>query len=260
MEKDTDYARINYSRNANKIGLETFSLDKYNIFDRPVDGLIVDLNIQLKTLTAEHDKILKLRSTDPEKYHELQEIAHQTGHNLLDQAYDDLQSELYIYEELFSLYEMKIIYAFKHLEINIKTLISAAYQEKDKQLYKWENLIQYMKLKGLDISKLNGYSEVNELRMLNNNLKHSKEIDNDVKNIKEFQKKKTITHHDIDLFYKRICAFPYKFLQSLSTAIYNDLYNFTDEKIMKMAKSFALRMNKNEASTFAETILKFYNH
>lgn len=101
---------------------------------------------------------------DRNKFDEIEEIAQQTSHSLWIRMHEYIISPSYIEDELLVLGEMKIIYAFKYLKINIKKLVSASYSEKNmKELYKWENLVQYLSNKNINISTLNGFKEVNQL-------------------------------------------------------------------------------------------------
>lgn len=108
--------------------------------------------------------------------------------------------------------------------------------------------------------KIKCYSEINELRNLNNNLKHSDDITNDTKIsiIREFKKRSFIQYEDILTFYKRIEIAPYTFIHSLSDLIYNDLYVFDENRIDNEADKIALRMTENEAKLLIEKLKKKY--
>ena len=58
-----------------------------------------------------------METNNPEKFQELEEQVERTGHSLYSQMHDYIRTAIYIEEELTTLFEMKIIYAFKHLEI-----------------------------------------------------------------------------------------------------------------------------------------------
>ncbi len=254
------YNQIEESREMNKISLDTFTFDKHNILDYPVDKLIEDLKSQIDKLYADHNKWMDLAENNPTRYQELDEIAQQTGHSLSIQMYQYIEEASYLQDELFALYEMKIIYAFKHLEINIKKLISAAYNDKSvNKQFKWENLKQYLASKNIDVSQIEGYNEVNQLREINNSLKHSNELNNDIlKKFPEFKNEKTISHEVLEIFYKRVKKSPTIFLTSLSSKIYDNLYVFSDSRISSIAKSFALRMDKEIAEKIAQELLNHY--
>jgi len=107
--------------------------------------------------------------------------------------------------------EMKVVYLFKTVEIIIKSLIHTAYLETGtKKFYIWKNMENYFNNIGIKISNLDGYTELTELRELNNNIKHSERINDDIEN-----------------FYNRIKPKIQNFVKSLGKAIIEDL----DEKI-----------------------------
>ncbi len=244
---------LNTKRETNKIGLATFALYKNNILDRPIDTLI-------KELEHEYSEQLKWINLEPEnldKHEELDEIAKQTAHNRM---HDYVRAASYIQDELSTLFEMKIIYAFKHLEIEIKNLISASLNDKSIGKYsKWDNLIQYLKSKNIDIKEVKDYREVNQLRTVNNSLKHSNDqIDNSLKGIEEFKEIEYANYETLQKFYNRVKESSNSFLSSLSSAIYENLYEFNDEKIEKISKSIVLRMDKSNADKLIEQIKKKY--
>lgn len=251
---------LNDKRETNKIGLETFAMNRYNILDRPIDTLIENLEKELEKKYLEHQKWIELESENPDRFNELEEIAQQSGHSLHIQMHDYIRTASYIEEELSTLFEMKIIYAFKHLEIEIKNLISASFNDSSIERFsKWENLIQYLKTKKIEIKLLDNYKEVNQLRTVNNFLKHSNaKIDDSIKWIEEFKETKNINYEILEKFYARIKNSSNAFLSSLSNAIYKSLYEFNDEKLDRIAKSIILRMDKNNADKLIEKIKNQY--
>jgi hypothetical protein len=251
---------INTKRETNKIGLETFALDRYNILDRPIDKLIKELKKDLENEYSEHQKWIDMETNNPEKFQELEEQAERTGHSLYFQMHDYIRTVIYIEEELTTLFEMKIIYAFKHLEIEIKNLISASFNDNSiGKLSKWDNLIQFLKSKKINISEIKDYREVNQLRTVNNSLKHSNEqIDNSLKGIEEFKEVESVTYDVLEKFYKRIKESSNSFLSSLSVAIYKNLYEFDDDKLERISISIALRMDEQNAKKLIEKIKNKY--
>lgn len=245
----------------NKMSLDSYVLDKHNVLDDPIDKLIDNLGHKLKSNREEHDKWRKLEMENPEKYSRLNEIAQRTGHGIEQQLLDYILENVYIEEEITALMEVKIIYAFKHFEINLKKLIRAAYDDKnfDKN-YKWESIRQYLILKSIDIRNIENYSEVNQLREINNAIKHSENYfeNNDLKDkIPEFKNKET-SIRDLYKCYNRIKKSPNMFLQSLSSKIYEDLYDFTEDKIDKLAESIAIRMDYKDAQKLIEKLKENY--
>lgn len=245
----------------NKMSLDSYVLDKHNVLDNPIDKIISNLGHKLKSNWKEHDEWRKMEDENPEKYNNLNEIAQQTGHSLEQQLYDYYIENVYIEEEITALLEVKIIYAFKHFEINLKKLIKAAYDDRnfDKN-YKWESIKQYLSLKNIDIKNIEHYTDIDQLREINNAIKHSENyFENcDLKNkIPEFRNNEA-SIRELYKFYNRIKKSPNLFLQSLCSKIYQDLYDFTEDKIDKLAESIAIRMDYKDVQILIEKLKNNY--
>ena len=65
-------------------------------------------------------------------------------------------------------------------------------------------------------------------------------------------------YSDLETFYLRVKKSPDIFLTSLVSFVFKDIYTFTHERISEIAKSFALRMDKNVAIEFHEELMKHY--
>ncbi|MCZ2084486.1 MAG: hypothetical protein LC112_09445 [Flavobacteriales bacterium] len=251
-----------YERRAtSKIALETYVLDKYNSLDSPIEKVISELGKRLKKNWKEHDNWINIQNTNPEQYQKLKDNADDYGNSLEQQLHFYIIEIINIEEEILALLEVQIIYAFKHFEINLKKLVRAAYNDEsfDKN-YKWESVKQYLNSRNINIKTIKNYAEVNQLRDLNNAIKHSETyFENDYlqKLIPEFQGK-NISIRNLFKFYKRIKDCTNSFLHSLSLEIYNDLYNFDDEKLNSIAESLALRMDKENAEALINRIRDFY--
>jgi hypothetical protein len=258
--KENSEKSISQERQMNKIGLDTFTHNKENILDYPIDKLIEELKSKIKEAYSEHDKWMELEQNNPEKFNELEEKANQSGHSLQFQMYGYIQDAHYLEDELFALFEMKIIYAFKHLEINIKQLLFAAYQDNYiNRQFKWDTIVQFLNSKSIIAKDVTDYENINQLRNVNNSLKHSnKVVDQSIKNITEFKDRDTIHYIDLEVFYNRVKKSPNKFLTSLVAYIFSDIYFFSNERILELAKSFALRMDKKDVIEFSEELLKLY--
>ena len=257
---DNQENSLNEKRETNKIGLETFTMNRYNILDRPVDILIKDIKKEIQREYAEHQKWIDIKENNPNRFEELNQIAQQTDHSIEFQMHNYIQNISYLEDELATLYEMKIIYAFKHLEIEIKNLISAAYNDKSiSKSSKWDNLISYLKSKNIDINDIKQYREVNQLRTVNNSLKHSNEqLDKSLNGIEEFKEAEFINYEILEQFYLRVEDSSGTFLSFLSFAIYDNLYVFNEEKLDRISNSIVSRMNKENADKLIEKIKEKY--
>jgi len=258
--KDDSPEDIWEKREMNKMGLDTFLMYKENVLDSPIDNLIESLKTQLIAANSEYQKLMKLEQSNPKEYMELEEKENLKGTSLQSAIMNYFQEIIYLEDELFVLFEMKIIYAFKFLEINIKQLLSAAYEDNFiKRQFRWESISQFLNSKNILIKDLNDYENIDQLRNVNNSFKHSdKVIDQNTKNIKEFQNKDTLNFIDLESFYNRVKKSPNIFLSSLVSNVFKDLYSFPHEKIFAIAKSFALRMGKKDAIEFSHELLKLY--
>lgn len=239
MSKNLNTEEIDFYRETYKLGLETFTLNlKQNTFDDSVNQVIAKLQEEL--------------NQEIEDYIEIQYDSKNSG-----EIYSlDID---YLEDKLLALIEMNIVYVYKDFEINLKKLISASYGINTKEFYKWDNIINFLKSKNIKYNELAGYEEINQLRMVNNSIKHSTSvIDEKVRKIPEFVDLKYMRHYELIAFFKRTKDFPYKFLCVLSTEIYKDLYEFNDVRLNKIAELYALRMDKNTAQRFIEFLNKKY--
>jgi hypothetical protein len=235
MTENFNPEQIDYYRETYKIGLDMFTFNlKQNTFDESVSEVVRKLQAEL--------------NEEIENYIEIQYDPKNTG-----QTYAlDID---YLEDKLLALIEMNIVYVYKDFEINLKKLISASYNVNAKEFYKWENVANFLKSKNIKITDLIGFEEINQLRIVNNSVKHSTSIiDEKVKKISEFVELKYMRHNELIQFYKRTKDFPFKFLCSLSTEIYKDLYEFNDNRLSKIAELYALRMDKETAQKFIELL------
>ena len=163
-------------------------------------------------------------------------------------------------EDLLAINEMRIIYLFKNLEIGMKSMINTAYSSVNlKSLHKWENMKDYFAEKSIRLSLLTGYQEADQLRKVNNNIKHSMELNSDVKLITEFRGMDFFTHDSISIFCERIKPGLEKFQSELSEAVINERFDFTDEKIETIAKDMYERMEEKDAIKLMDKLKAKYS-
>jgi len=206
---------VGEEREMNKVSLATYSLDKRNNFDYSADQVIKKLQEEnQKTLDA-HKGMSDLYENENEKFNALADQTGMSYHELLNESRDSLINVMYGEEEVLTFLQMKIIYAYKHLEINIKMLLKAAYPDAQELLKK---------------------------------------------KIPEFTDKQFLHYSDVKNFYERVKDFPAKFLDALCAAIYDEQYEFDDDKLKQIARSLALRMDKHAANKFIAFFAGFYNN
>ncbi|MEO7214927.1 hypothetical protein [Mucilaginibacter sp.] len=140
--------------------------------------------------------------------------------------------------------EMRIIYLFKNFEIGVRLLIEQVYKDSGfSDFYKWDSLKNFFKGLGIIMSKISGYAETNELKNVNNQIKHGYELSKDVKGIKEFANAEAITYLNCEQFYKRIHDKVNSFLANLSQAVYDERYEFEQDRIKAIAFEYKNRMD-----------------
>ncbi|WP_417940778.1 hypothetical protein [Flavobacterium sp. RS13.1] len=230
---------IEARRETAKLGLQTFFMDVENNFhDRISD----------EAIHIFEKKIIDANTKDRSDEYERGDYSGPT-------------MEIYFMEqELKAISEMKIIYAYKHFENKLKFLLGAAYGVSKSKMFKWEFVIEFLNEKNIDIKNVNCYTEINELRNLNNSIKHSDDMKNDsrVMSIQEFKEKRIILYEDLLVFYKRIENAPSAFIYSLSDYIYKDLYVFDENRIDQEAEKIALRMTEDEATILIKKLKEKY--
>lgn len=142
------------------------------------------------------------------------------------QAYHEYQNLVYIddilEEEVMALLEMQIIYSYKQVEIALKKFILLFEPTgKDIKTYKWYQLKNKLKSLSVDVEESLGYSSVNELRLVNNSLKHSEKISKDVKKLKkkEFCNSDKFTPQSLALFHSNFIKNKVVFLNSIAHSV-----------------------------------------
>lgn len=172
------------------------------------------------------------------------------------------QMQIYLVEkELFSMSEMRVLYAYKHFETHLKWLISASYGIEEKKLFRWEFVMDYMNSKKIDLSKFSNYSQIKDLQNLNNSIKHSRNLINSkTQNIIEFRGRKSVNFRIMGEFYERIKDSPKDFLFELTEKIENDLYEFDNERLDAMTKKIAERMDVETMREYIQRLEKITKH
>lgn len=246
---------IHKNRDYNKINLQTWTMDLKNVFDSPVDKLIEDIKKKCIAVQNEHDEWTRLEENENERYKAIEEQAEHYEINLLQQRYDYILDLIYYQEQMQAILEMKVIYSFKSLEINLKKLLATAFKLNNvKEFYRWEYVIRFLANNNIDVKKVMYFKEIDELRLVNNFLKHSHSFDQSLKIIQEFSSVNEIRLLELEQFYNRISFAPQRFLEGLSISIYQELYEFNDQKLMSIATELALRLETKDALKLKDTI------
>lgn len=123
--------------------------------------------------------------------------------------------------QLLALYEMKALYLYKEIEIRLKTLIFSKYQQRTEKLSNLSTLTDFFLEKNVDIKIVNGYEEIDNLRRVANDLKHSLEI-NTSKGIPEFIGKLTFNAQSLHDFMQNKLYVAEVFFERLILKINNE--------------------------------------
>ena len=251
--------QIHYQREISQFNLATFSHDAYNRFDSVADQAIRQLEKENEKTGEDYNTWEKLKEEDPEKWNQLKEKYERKDMDFEGMVDGMMIDVIYRTEEMIVLMEMKIIYAWKHLEIHIKKLIATAYPGTDiKPFYQWSNLVAFLKSRMIAIEGLDNYTEIIQLQQVNNKAKHTDNIHEHLQHIPEFRGEYAASYENFADFYKRVKDAPQKFLTALSKAIFQELYAFDQDKIHSMAVGLALRMNKETALKLMQELNELY--
>ena len=245
--EEFDFNEYEAERFSAKTYLDTFTIDLYNSFEPSADKEIERLINEIDKLKSKYNKLDKKDATGKTDQ-EIMDIEVDMHYCLIDIEY--------VKDELWALIEMKIIYSFKFLEINIKKLIRTGFSEtQTKDFYKWDSLNSFLKGKNIKPYKLKGFQEVTQIKDVNNSLKHSGEFNDEIKKrIPEFKDKGNISFYELDSFYSRVKDFPKIYLGELASAIQVELYEFNEQKIDEIADNIACRMEKKDMEKLIEAI------
>ena len=250
---------IKYNKHSEQHALDTFTFEYNNNLDRPIDKLIKSTQENLNDLSKKYQYYQKLQNDKSEDYWKLERKYRRSGGVdmlMMDQIVDIV----FIEDELKAISETKIIYGYKHFEINLNKLIRVSFGRNNNiKTFRWEDIKNFFKSKGIIISQIKGYDKLNQFRLINNMIKHSDyKIDSKIQAIREFSHSTEISHRELLNFYNRIKQCPQIFLSSLIREIWNHLYEFDERRIDKIAEDFALRMDKKTADNFIASLKKKY--
>jgi hypothetical protein len=208
---------------------------------------IEDNNELYKKLETEQESL-------SEKYKETG-VPDQNDIILLEDLGESSMHTGWLYENLTSIYEMRIVNLFRSLEIDLKYKLESAYKDVDtKQFYRWDILISFFETKNMTPKTLNGYQESDQLRRVNNQIKHGGGINNNIKNIQEFTLLSHFDSDSLEKFLSRVYKPVNIFFTEITKKIYADLYQFDDNRLDKLALSYKDRMDGDTISRLIEKL------
>jgi hypothetical protein len=125
-------------------------------------------------------------------------------------------------EELMAMHEMQIIYSFKQVEISLKKFVLLLEPNIElKKIQRWDDLKKKLNSFNVKVGEALGYSSVNQLREVNNALKHSHKVTDNVKkmNIKEFTNLEYFTPQSLALFHANFSNNKTVFLNNIANFV-----------------------------------------
>lgn len=236
---------IHDNRELNKIGLDTY-LISYEFPD-----LEIDINYAINKIENEIILVFEELKKNPEGSN-----LSDTDSAILDFHYTEKLNLLE--ERLYGIYEMIIVSDYKEFETILKQLLKNSLELNKKNLY-FKEISTFLKSKGINISQIDCYNDINDLRKLNNYIKHSKisNIPNDLKQIKEFRNIDTINYTELKDFHRRVQGKRYNFIFDLKDKIFEYLYEFSDDRINNIAVRMHKRMDSNQINKLIKKLNDF---
>jgi hypothetical protein len=244
-----EFLRKDFKTEITKERIKYISIDPLKPYETATDNAITELNVKLNELEL---RLSDLKEMISKPCLEAEQIKGEMSWIL-----DERASTI---EHLTALEEMKIVYLFKSLEINMKSLINIAYPKiSTKEAYNWNSMVNIFKSLDIELTKLDGYPEATELKTINNSIKHSGAVNGDVKRIAEFKQSVEIDFEKLSAFYNRIKLKIVNFKEQVGQSVYDSLYQFNDERIENITLDYLKRMNKETAKKFVEEFNKKIN-
>lgn len=215
-------------REMKKFGLDSYLQDyEFPNLENFLKDAIDSLKKQLKKAGEEYEEALgkELSKENSDVYFHMDEI-------------------FSIQDRLLSIYEMIIVNDYKEFELVLKRLLKASLDFDEKDFRSFDNLKHLVKGKGIKIAEIESYNDINDLRKVNNHIKHSEfnKIPNELKQIPEFRKVENLSYLDLMQFHRRVKDLRYNFIYDLKEEIYSHLYEFDDDRINDIALKMFKRM------------------
>ncbi|SHG74770.1 hypothetical protein [Chryseobacterium vrystaatense] len=244
---------FNLNSRANKIShIRSISEIDFNIFGNAVRKIEDDFNIEINKAES---KSTRLSSGISNYVMDNNSIPTEKDLEIFDELHDHFIDQHICTEYLTALSEMKIVYMFKTLEINMKTLIKTAYPNVNiKSFYKWENMDSFFNSNSIKVSDIQGYQEAIDLKKVNNCIKHTELISDDVKKISEFTSLDYFDSSSITTFHDRIKERIMSFFKELTNLVVQDLFDFNQKRIVKLSDDYSYRMDNETLKMFVESL------
>ena len=236
-------------REVHKHTLETLFMHHNNRIDHELENLMKKLQKNRDGYHENAADLNEMKKNNPEKFMALADQYGMSPQELIWQVADYEYDTFLAEEQLTAFAEVQVIYAYKQFEINLKRLLEIGFGIVDgRHLTQWENLKTFLKSHNIELTTISGYTEIDQLRRVNNTVKHSDAArEKDIKDIPELVGKTYLDSSGLNLFYERVKMFPMTFLGSLGVAIRDELYLFTDVRLKSISENIINHMDPSSA-------------
>lgn len=197
--------------------LEYYADFEFDLFNKSISSSFKSITRELKRKEKQLDKEHKAfeeycRENSIETNSEDYMLAYEMGSDLPELSFDALN----LRGKLSAIGEMRIVYLYKSLEINLKGMIQALFGN---EKYQWTDAgeITVFKKYLIDTKGLEGYPQINLLRKVNNAIKHNDDLHHVLRTkFPEFVNTHSfMDYEDFDTFYHTTLPYCSKFLQDV---------------------------------------------
>jgi hypothetical protein len=223
-------------------------------FDNAIQSAISKLKKEIDENQSHYQELENKREQLSDEYQE-SGIPNEEDVHVLEELGDCSMHIGWLQENLCSISEMKIVNLYKSLEIDTKHILTQIYENTDtKQFFRWDSLIGFLRTNDIEPKNLTGYRETNQLRLVNNQIKHGGILKDDIKQITEFTSVQNFTFDSLESFLNRVEQPVNDYFTSLSKKVFDDKYKFSDERINKIAANYKKRMDKEAINKLIEKL------
>ena len=137
---------------------------------------------------------------------------------------DCVDNQILLEQQMAVIAEMRLVYLYKSFELELKKILKSSYNAPARALSSAKDQIAYLNAKGIDAGLIAGFPEIDELRIIVNNIKHGTELDAKAKGVPEFANSVHVTFDQGTTFYKRVAPLVNKYIEVLSQQVFKTLY------------------------------------
>lgn len=145
--------------------------------------------------------------------------------------------------------EMKIVFLYIKIEHIHKKILENVYPGIDiKDFHNFELMKKFFKTRNINLTKIVYFKNIDYIRLVNNEIKHShSEIkDQKIFSIEEFKKNTVFNQANLKLFFENNRDYVKEYFTDLIERIIEEEYVFTDEKFDKIVKGLKNKLGHSE--------------